>query len=101
VQVEGSIYLFGLISPSCQNLLMRLQTKIARLVDSLGHIPFDKYRAYKSGTLEDDEPYRFVDGELIEQFLDCTETTQEDLVEGLHVTVDEVRNMIEELRRLH
>jgi DNA damage-binding protein 1 len=101
VQVDGSIYLVALISPHCQNLLMRLQTNIARRVESLGHIPFDKYRAYKAGTEEDDEPYRFVDGELIEQFLVCTETTQEDLVEGLHVTVDEVRNMVEELRRLH
>ncbi len=101
LQVDGSIYLFAVICPRYQNLLMRLQTNIARVIDSLGHISFDKYRAYKTGAQEDEEPFRFVDGELIEQFLDCTETTQEELVEGLEVNVDEVRAMIEELRRLH
>ena len=80
---------------------MLLQTKLAKLGDSLGHLPFNKYRAFKSSVEEDEEPDRFVDGELIEKFLDCTETTQEDLVDGLGVDVEEVRVMIEGLRRLH
>ncbi|KKA25955.1 UV-damaged DNA binding protein [Rasamsonia emersonii CBS 393.64] len=67
--VEGSIYLFALINPEHQDFLMRLQTAIAAYVDSPGKMPFNKFRAFRSAVREAEEPFRFVDGELIEQFL--------------------------------
>jgi DNA damage-binding protein 1 len=50
---------------------------------------------------ESEEPNRFVDGELIERFLDCDEQLQEAIVQGLSVDVEEVRGIVEALRRLH
>jgi DNA damage-binding protein 1 len=49
---------------------------------------------------------RFVDGELVERFLDCSVDVQEKCVKGLlvdsrQVTVEEVKEMVEALRRLH
>ena len=67
--VDGSIYLFGLIAPTHRDLLMRLQASLAPLVQSLGNVPFNAYRAFKNQVREAEEPYRFVDGELIEAFL--------------------------------
>ncbi|KAI9724000.1 MAG: hypothetical protein M1812_000718 [Candelaria pacifica] len=99
--VEGSIYLFALIAPEKQDLLMRLQANIAKIVESLGKIPFNKYRAFKSGVREAEEPFRFVDGEVIEQFVDCSADVQERIVEGLGVDVEDVRSMVDGLRRLH
>lgn len=99
--VEGSIYLVALITPSKQDLLMRLQENMAKLVQSPGHVPFNKYRAFKTAVRENEEPNRFVDGELIERFLDCDVQLQEKIVEGLNVDVEDVRGMVESLRRLH
>jgi hypothetical protein len=41
-----------------------------------------------------------VDGELIERFLDVDEQTQEDICEGLGPSVEDVRNLVEELKRV-
>lgn len=99
--VEGSIHLFALISPSKQDLLMRLQENMAQMVQSPGNVPFNKYRAFKTAVREAEEPNRFVDGELIERFLDCDAELQETIVKGLGVDVEEVRGMVESLKRLH
>ncbi|KAL1977075.1 hypothetical protein VTN31DRAFT_3357 [Thermomyces dupontii] len=101
--VEGSIYLFALINPEHQDLLMRLQTAIAAYVDSPGNIPFNKFRAYRNSVREAEEPFRFVDGELIERFLNCGEDMQREILGlvGGNVDLESVRGMIEALRRLH
>lgn len=101
-QVEGSIYLFALINPEHQDFLMTLQNAIASKVDSLGDLPFDKFRAFRTLVRSADAPYRFVDGELIEQFLACDPSLQEDIVAEVGSgDVEEVKRMIEALRRLH
>ncbi|KAF2009905.1 hypothetical protein BU24DRAFT_427938 [Aaosphaeria arxii CBS 175.79] len=99
--VEGSLYLFGLISPSYQNLLMQLQARLAELVQGPGQVEFMKYRAYKNQVREAEEPERFVDGELIERFLDESEEVQKQAIDGLGVDLEEVRGIVEGLRRLH
>ena len=98
---EGSLYLFGLIRAESQDLLMRLQNKIAAFVQSAGYVPFNKYRAFKNEVREAEEPFRFVDGELVEKFLECTSAMQEEMCEGVGVDVEEVRVLIESLRRMH
>lgn len=101
--VEGSIYLFALIAPGKQNLLMSMQTKMAELVKSPGGVSFTKYRGFKNQVRDEGRngPSRFVDGELIEQFLDCSDAVQEEIVKGLEVDVEEMRSMVESLRRIH
>ncbi|KAL8898929.1 MAG: hypothetical protein Q9192_001835 [Flavoplaca navasiana] len=101
--VDGSVYLFALIAPSKQDLLMRLQQAIAARVQSPGNVPFNTYRAFKNAVRESDEPFRFVDGELIEKFLDCPSSLQESICEevGVQTDVEEMRAMVEELRRIH
>lgn len=64
-------------------------------------MPFNAYRAFKNEVREAEEPFRFVDGELVEKFLDCTPAQQKEIVDGLGVGAEEVRGMIEGLRRLH
>ena len=83
---------------------MRLQTSIASYVISPGGMPFNKFRAFKTTVRQADEPYRFVDGELIERFLDCGAELQEEIlskVGGRNLTVEYVKGMIEGLRRIH
>lgn len=103
--VDGSIYLFGLIAQSKQDLLMRLQQAIAARVQSPGNVPFNTYRAFKNSVREAEEPFRFVDGELVEKFLDCPATLQEDVCKELGLKGDgdleEMRALVEGLRRIH
>ncbi|KAL1954103.1 hypothetical protein VTO42DRAFT_1727 [Malbranchea cinnamomea] len=102
--VEGSIYLFCLINPNHQDLLMRLQSAIGSVVMTPGEMPFNQYRALKTKVRQAEEPFRFVDGELVERFLSCPRELQEDIVGRLAdkgVTVEFVKDMIEELRRMH
>jgi DNA damage-binding protein 1 len=51
--------------------------------------------------VEHDAPYRFVDGELIERFLDLADHVQEEICRGLGPSVEDLRNLVEELKRLH
>ncbi|KAF4537245.1 UV-damaged DNA binding [Lasiodiplodia theobromae] len=101
--VEGSIYLFALITPSKVDLLIRLQSQLAEFVKSPGNYPFLRYRAFKTQVREEEEPNRFVDGDLIERFLDLKPQEQEELVKGVYAEIDveEVRALVETLRRLH
>ena len=105
--VEGSIYLFGLITPPFRDLLMRLQAELAPLVDSLGNVPFNTYRAFRNQVREAEEPYRFVDGELIEAFLDLEQGLQDNVVRKLGKVgqgvggVEGMKELVEGLRRLH
>jgi DNA damage-binding protein 1 len=61
---------------------------------------FSRFRAFKNAVREEEEPLRFVDGELVERFLDVGEEVQQKAVEGLGVGVEEVRGVVEGLRRL-
>ncbi|KAI8942442.1 hypothetical protein NX059_000511 [Plenodomus lindquistii] len=99
--VEGSIYLFGLISPAHLNLLMTLQSNLGNLVQAPGDMEFAKFRAFRNQVRQEEEPTRFVDGELIERFLDVSEEVQRKAVEGLGIDVEEVKVLVEGLRRLH
>lgn len=61
---------------------------------------FSRFRAFKNAVREEEEPLRFVDGELVERFLDVGDEVQQKAVEGLGVGVEEVRGLVEGLRRL-
>jgi DNA damage-binding protein 1 len=51
---------------------------------------------------EADEPFRFVDGELVERFLECDARVQEEIVSFVGgKDVGSVKAMIEALKRLH
>nr|OQO29403.1 hypothetical protein B0A51_02221 [Rachicladosporium sp. CCFEE 5018] len=105
--VEGSIYLYATIAPSKQDLLMRLQSELAKVVKSPGHVKFSLWRGFKSQVRDmgNEGPMRFVDGELIEAFLDLKSEEQEAVVGGLGIEVpggaEEVRGLVEGLRRVH
>jgi DNA damage-binding protein 1 len=70
-------------------------------VHAVGGISFDGYRAFRNAEREAEKPFRFVDGELLERFLDVDEETQRVVCEGLGPSVEDMRNLVEELKRMH
>jgi DNA damage-binding protein 1 len=103
--------MFGTIAPDALDLLMRFQANLAPFVkapgitddtsDGQSSIDFNTYRSFRNAEREGDGPFRFVDGELIERFLDVDEQTQQQICEGLGPSVEAMRNTVEELRRMH
>ncbi|KAL9089731.1 MAG: hypothetical protein Q9159_002378 [Coniocarpon cinnabarinum] len=101
--VEGSIHLFATIKSESQDLLMRLQGAMAEVVKSPGNVPFGQWRGFRSPVREETEPFRFVDGELIEMFLDLRPNLQVEVLEKSDVgeqRLEEIKNLVESLRRL-
>jgi DNA damage-binding protein 1 len=80
---------------------MRLQTRMAQTIITLGGLDFNTYRSFKTTERESAEPFRFVDGELIERFLDVDEEVQKEICAGLGPSVEDIRDVVEELKRLH
>ena len=101
--VEGSIYLFGFIAEGKQDLLIRMQSAMMDMVVSPGNVDFKKFRGFRSQVRDMGEvgPSRFVDGELIEQFLDLGEAAQQKVCEKLKTGLEETKGMVEGLRRIH
>jgi DNA damage-binding protein 1 len=90
-----------MISASYQDLLMRFQSKLTDIVETTGTIEFKQYRSFRNEERESDGPFRFVDGELLERFLDLEEDQQEKICEGLGPNAEAMRNLVEELKRMH
>ncbi|TDZ30883.1 DNA damage-binding protein 1 [Colletotrichum spinosum] len=106
--VEGSLYVFADIKSEYQSLLLQFQERLAEVVRTLGQadtkgpgLSFTSWRGFRNASREADGPFRFVDGELIERFLDLDEARQEAVVHGLGPTVESMRNLVEELKRMH
>ncbi|RDA95124.1 hypothetical protein CP533_2167 [Ophiocordyceps camponoti-saundersi (nom. inval.)] len=99
--VEGTLYLYGDISPKYQDLLLKFQSRLQDYILAPGNIDFDAWRSFRNHVREGEAPYRFVDGEMVERFLDLNERIQKHVCEGLGPSVEDMRNLVEELRRLH
>ncbi|KAF5497524.1 DNA damage-binding protein 1 [Colletotrichum siamense] len=106
--VEGSIYVFADIKPEYQSLLLQFQERLAGVIKTLGQadepgagLSFMSWRGFRNAKRSADGPFRFVDGELIERFLDLDAGRQEAVVQGLGPTVERMRDLVEELKRMH
>lgn len=100
-QTEGSLHLYGDISPGFQDLLLTFQSQIEAHIETPTGLEFQRWRAFRNGSRESDGPYRFVDGEMVERFLDMGEVMQESVCKNLGQSVEYMRGIIEELKRLH
>jgi DNA damage-binding protein 1 len=103
--VDGGVYLFGLIREQggMQDLLIRLQTEMANLVKSPGGVPFAKFRGFRSQVRDmgEEGPQRFVDGEVVEHFLELADEVQASVAKSLGRDVEELRGLVVGLRRIH
>ncbi|KAK6495462.1 hypothetical protein TWF481_003479 [Arthrobotrys musiformis] len=107
--VDGGLFMLGLIHPDYFDILMKCQVNMAKVVKGIGDLDFNKYRAYHTKGIQSDEPFRFVDGELVEKFLDLDEEAMKMVIDGagdddnsrIECTVGEMKNIVEALKRLH
>lgn len=102
--VEGGVYLFALIAQDKQDLLITLQSRVAEVLEAPGGVPFAKFRGFRTSVRDEgaEGPMRFVDGEVVERFLELGDEVQQSVVDGLpgQVGIEEVRGLVEGLRRV-
>lgn len=104
---DGGVYLLGAIGKKHADLLMQLQSNMSRVIKGVGELEFAPWRAKRTATASAEEPLRFVDGDFVERFLELGDDLQRKIVSGkkevdsLKASVDEVRALLEGLKRLH
>ncbi|KAL7275659.1 hypothetical protein RUND412_001392 [Rhizina undulata] len=105
---EGSVYLLGKICEDKLDVLMKLQQNLNRVVKGVGNLDLNRFRAFSGCGKINDEPFRFVDGDFIEKYLLLPDDIAQQVVEGggkevegLGLSIEEVRTLVEDLKRLH
>ena len=83
--VSGYIGLLLQLTPALYQLLKSVQLALAEHVPSVGKIDHGAWRAFESDG-RSDESCGFVDGDLIETFLDLPRLVQQELIKDLRVS---------------
>ncbi|CAF1046921.1 unnamed protein product [Rotaria sordida] len=106
--VSGYIGLLLQLTSTLYQLLMSLQLALAEYVPSVGKIDHGAWRSFESDG-RSDVSCGFVDGDLVETYLDLPKSVQQELIQDLrgennipiNTTVEELVKIIEELARIH
>uniref|UniRef100_W5LV61 DNA damage-binding protein 1 n=1 Tax=Lepisosteus oculatus TaxID=7918 RepID=W5LV61_LEPOC len=111
--VNGMIGLVTSLSEGWYSLLMDLQNRLNKVIKSVGKIEHTLYPFWRSFHTErkTEQATGFIDGDLIESFLDLGRAKMQEVVSGLQIddgsgmkreaAVDEVIKIVEELTRIH
>ncbi|XP_032373767.1 DNA damage-binding protein 1 [Etheostoma spectabile] len=108
--VNGMIGLVTSLSEGWYSLLLDLQTRLNKVIKSVGKIEHSFWRSFHTER-KTEQATGFIDGDLIESFLDLGRAKMQEVVSTLQIddgsgmkreaTVDEVIKIVEELTRIH
>ncbi|KAM3626258.1 uncharacterized protein V6R79_025699 [Siganus canaliculatus] len=113
--VNGMIGLVTSLSEGWYSLLLDLQNRLNKVIKSVGKIEHSLYPFYTRQSFhterKTEQATGFIDGDLIESFLDLGRAKMQEVVSTLQIddgsgmkreaTVDEVIKIVEELTRIH
>ncbi|KAM4744685.1 LOW QUALITY PROTEIN: DNA damage-binding protein 1 [Anableps anableps] len=108
--VNGMIGLVTSLSEGWYSLLLDLQNRLTKVIKSVGKIEHSFWRSFHTER-KTEQGTGFIDGDLIESFLDLSRAKMQEVVSTLLIddgsgmkreaTVDEVIKIVEELTRIH
>ncbi|KAF6200141.1 hypothetical protein GE061_006442 [Apolygus lucorum] len=108
--VGGAIGVITQISHELYDLLNQLQEKLASTIKSVGKIDHSFWRSFSS-EVKTEPAEGFIDGDLVELFLDLPRKDMEEVVSGLQlsstsgtkteVTTETIIKIVEDLTRIH
>lgn len=98
--VNGVIGIIASLNNDQYTFLERLQKTLRNVIKGVGGFSHDKWRSFHNDEKKV-ESQNFVDGDLIESFLELTRDAQEDVARVMNVTVEEIMGRVTEMRRLH
>ncbi|XP_050293342.1 DNA damage-binding protein 1 [Anthonomus grandis grandis] len=98
--VSGAIGLVTQISQEFYEQLSELQTKLSTTIRSVGQITHQSWRAFHTD-IKTEHSEGFIDGDLIESFLDLSPDKMKEVADGIGVTVEHLIKTVEDLTRIH
>jgi len=109
--VSGAIGLITQLPPQFYEFLQDLQERLTKAIKSVGKIDHAQWRSFYNERKQD--PFDgFIDGDLIESFLDLSRDDMREVVKGLQMdlqgtgmksdaTVEDIVKVVEDLTRIH
>lgn len=98
--IDGVVGLILSIEQSLYQKLEAIQNSLSRIIKSVGNIDHKDWRAFASPKCSTPAT-GFIDGDLVETFLDLTRDQMKQVAKDVDGNVDDLVKMIEELSRLH
>ncbi|XP_041365594.1 DNA damage-binding protein 1-like isoform X2 [Gigantopelta aegis] len=107
---NGAIGMVAQLPQDFYTFLKDVETRLAKVIKSVGKIEHQVWRSFHNER-KTEMSTGFIDGDLIESYLDLNRSKMQEVVQGLQIddgsgmkreaTVDDLVKMIEELTRLH
>lgn len=109
--ISGAIGLVAQLPQDYFNFLKQFQTKLNRVIKSVGKIDHEFWRAFQNER-KTEPSFGFIDGDLIESFLDLSRDKMNEAINDLMIdfegsgmrrqaTCDDLIKIVEELTRIH
>uniref|UniRef100_S4NWY3 DNA damage-binding protein 1 n=5 Tax=Pararge aegeria TaxID=116150 RepID=S4NWY3_9NEOP len=108
--VTGAICLVVQLTQELFDFLHQLEERLTHTIKSVGKIPHSFWRSFNTD-VKTEPAEGFIDGDLIESFLDLSREMQQETVQGLQIddgegmkrdaTVEDLAKIVEDLTRIH
>ncbi|KAK3248999.1 DNA damage-binding protein 1a, partial [Cymbomonas tetramitiformis] len=98
--VNGVIGVLASLPYAQFTMLNSLQKSLNKVVKGTGGFLHDEWRSF-SNERRTVESSNFIDGDLIEHFLDLKQDSQDEVARLMDMSVEEISKRVEELTRLH
>ncbi|KAH8956048.1 hypothetical protein BDL97_07G017700 [Sphagnum fallax] len=98
--VNGVIGVVASLPQEQYLFLHKLQQCLVKVIKGVGNLSHEQWRSFCNGR-ETVDAHNFLDGDLIESFLDLSRSHMEDIAISLDVPIEELCKQVEELTRLH
>lgn len=98
--VNGVIGVIASLPHDQYLFLEKLQTNLRKVIKGVGGLSHEQWRSFYNEK-KTVEAKNFLDGDLIESFLDLSRIRMEDISKAMAVPVEELMKRVEELTRLH
>lgn len=98
--VNGVIGVIASLPQEQYQFLQKLQQALVKVIKGVGGLSHEQWRSF-SNERKTVEARNFLDGDLIESFLDLNRHRMDEISVALDVPVEELCKRIEELTRLH
>jgi len=100
--VNGCIGVVASLPKEEYELMLKVQTALNQVIKGVGGLRHEDWRSFQSERVTAGRPSKgFLDGDLIESFLDLKPAKMEQVANAVGVTVEELSKRVEELQRLH
>eukprot|EP01018_Ginkgo_biloba_P003844 Gb_36569 [translate_table: standard] len=98
--VNGVIGVIASLPQEQFQFLEKLQLNLNKVIKGVGGLSHDQWRSF-SNERKTSDAKNFLDGDLIESFLDLNRNRMEEIAAAMDVPIEELCKRVEELTRLH